>query len=126
MQQVAVESTSDLAGRYEFRLCKVDRSSVTPGQDCFDRTPLAIRESELGQSYRIGQSGGLLSLHLVLPDRLTCAHCILQWRHVTGQSGCVCVCVCVCVRACVCACMRVWGVVLLKYPRGVWGVVKVP
>ncbi|XP_070178706.1 tetratricopeptide repeat protein 23-like isoform X4 [Littorina saxatilis] len=82
---VFIDSTADLVGQYEFRLCKLTNSNETPDQDCFDQTPLSIRESRLGQSYRIGQSGGLTALHLVLPENLTCTHCILQWRHVTGN-----------------------------------------
>ncbi|KAK7497866.1 hypothetical protein BaRGS_00011000 [Batillaria attramentaria] len=83
---VAVDSSADLLGKYEFRLCKLNTGRDTPTQDCFDQTRLTIREAEFGQSYQIGQSGGLVSLHLQLPDTLVCSHCILQWRHVTGYK----------------------------------------
>ncbi|XP_076438798.1 uncharacterized protein LOC143277782 [Babylonia areolata] len=82
---VVIDSAAYLLGQYEFRLCQLNSSEDTPDQSCFDASPLPIRESDLGLNYRIGQAGGLVSLHLVLPENFTCLHCILQWRHVTGN-----------------------------------------
>ncbi|PVD36417.1 hypothetical protein C0Q70_03400 [Pomacea canaliculata] len=90
---VAVDSTSELLGKYEFRLCKLESNKETPDQHCFDQYRLSIVESEYGQSYQISQSGGLISLHLKLPEDMVCSHCLLQWRHITGfktnRQGCV-------------------------------------
>ncbi|KAK0055793.1 hypothetical protein Bpfe_014859 [Biomphalaria pfeifferi] len=75
---VVMETTGTLFGRFEAN------SMETPEQSCFDKNLLTILESEQGTGYIVGSKQGIHTLNIQLPNSLTCPHCILQWRHVTG------------------------------------------
>ena len=85
---VTVDLTANHGGYFEFRLCAIKGQNRFETQDCFDRNPLLIRDIP-GEDfqYRIKDRSmqGHVNLLVKLPPKLTCRHCVLQWRYWTGE-----------------------------------------
>ncbi|XP_033748370.1 uncharacterized protein LOC117333264 [Pecten maximus] len=84
---IEIQVTASHHGFFEFRLCPNNDPSKPVTQECLDRHVLKqpdgkTRVIEVGraQTYRA---------KLILPDRVTCSQCLLQWKWNTGNSyGC--------------------------------------
>ncbi|XP_050389595.1 uncharacterized protein LOC126808711 [Patella vulgata] len=71
-------------GYFQFNFCpQTDLYSFVDLGLCFSKNPLTVWETNSSRYY-VGSAGGLLSLHLILPDALQCENCVLQWVYVTG------------------------------------------
>ncbi|KAL3885301.1 hypothetical protein ACJMK2_025381 [Sinanodonta woodiana] len=81
---VTFDISNNLLGYVEFKLCP--RNSTVGGlnQSCFDQYPLWINESD-SYRYYIGSLGGIYDIHVFPPKYVTCTHCVLQWKFVTGR-----------------------------------------
>ncbi|RUS82293.1 hypothetical protein EGW08_009925, partial [Elysia chlorotica] len=61
-------------GYFEVKLCPRDQLTTLVTQACFDAFTL--------KSPRL--DSGLYKMEVQLPPGITCAHCVIQWRYLTG------------------------------------------
>ncbi|XP_063399680.1 uncharacterized protein LOC134684322 [Mytilus trossulus] len=82
--EVKVQVTATHLGYFEFRLCPVNNPRQPATQACLDRYVL---QQPSGQTkfYEPGAIG-TYTVHLVLPQGLSCKQCVLQWKWNTGNS----------------------------------------
>ncbi|XP_046584440.1 uncharacterized protein LOC124291499 [Haliotis rubra] len=71
-----------LGGYFEFSVCPHNFLDEAVTQECFSDYQLSIVGH--GRRYYPRQIG-LHQVKLVIPQDLTCRHCVLQWRWVTDQ-----------------------------------------
>ncbi|KAH3839326.1 uncharacterized protein LOC127876652 [Dreissena polymorpha] len=83
---VTVELTSNHGGYFEFRLCPVNDPTREATHECLDRHLLNIVGH--GTRWFIAAPGPSTTVELVvmLPPKLTCSQCVMQWKWVAGQS----------------------------------------
>lgn len=88
-------------GYFEFRICPNNDVNVRVKQACLDRYLLKIQSVEFfpvvdgmymksgsfipGSTRYFPEDRGVYDLRLVIPERLNCSQCVLQWTHVTGE-----------------------------------------
>ncbi|KAK3577337.1 hypothetical protein CHS0354_008433 [Potamilus streckersoni] len=81
---ITFDISNNLLGYVEFKLCPRNGTTWGLNQSCFDQYPLWINESD-GYRYYIGSLGGIYDIHVFPPKSVTCTHCVLQWKFVTGR-----------------------------------------
>ncbi|XP_037798593.1 uncharacterized protein LOC119593702 isoform X1 [Penaeus monodon] len=81
---VRVDLTTNHRGHFEFRICPNNNPSVEASQTCLDEHPL-FKADGSGFEHDISTSGEQ-AVQLQLPRGLTCTHCVMQWRWVTGNK----------------------------------------
>jgi len=82
---VAVELTMSHKGFMEWRLC-ADHNTET--QDCFNRN-LLLKADGSGSRVPVAETGWYRT-SLVLPQGLTCTHCVIQWNYRGGNNWAQC------------------------------------
>uniref|UniRef100_A0A0B6ZZ67 Chitin-binding type-4 domain-containing protein n=1 Tax=Arion vulgaris TaxID=1028688 RepID=A0A0B6ZZ67_9EUPU len=86
---IRLQITVSHKGYHEFKICNVQRTGgIEATQECLDATVL---EDENGAKkfYNGTESTGYFEYILVLPEGLTCSHCVIQWRWKCGNDwGC--------------------------------------
>ncbi|EFX81690.1 hypothetical protein DAPPUDRAFT_317372 [Daphnia pulex] len=85
---VKIEITAKHKGFYEFKLCPNNNVLQDPTQACFDRFPLSFISVEGIISKRIFVDSvpqGTYAAEIMLPPKVTCSQCIIQWTYVTGN-----------------------------------------
>ncbi|KAL5018830.1 hypothetical protein ScPMuIL_004552 [Solemya velum] len=84
---VTIELTANHHGWMEFRLCANDNPNRRVRQECFDQNILRIVGTSDSRVYapKNGQYH-LISTELILPERVRCRACVLQWRYNAGNS----------------------------------------
>ncbi|KAL4216731.1 hypothetical protein ACF0H5_024454 [Mactra antiquata] len=86
--EVKVEITAHHKGYFRFKICANNENEVT--QECLDRNPLRIRESDTqGDPYRFypPREPKLNELHVELPPGMICDRCVLQWTYTAGNNA---------------------------------------
>lgn len=81
--EVTADITSNHRGHFEVRICPTPDPEAT--QNCLDLHQLELADGS-GFKFNISTDVGLHTMHVKLPTGLTCAHCVLQWRYVTGNN----------------------------------------
>ncbi|KAK4314470.1 hypothetical protein Pmani_014175 [Petrolisthes manimaculis] len=84
---LTIDITANHMGHFEVRICPDPHVEAT--QQCFDQHQLCLADGS-GNNFNITSEVGLHTTHYLLPPTLTCQHCVLQWRYVTGNSWGVC------------------------------------
>ncbi|BFZ26003.1 hypothetical protein BsWGS_29042 [Bradybaena similaris] len=86
---IRLQITVPHRGYHEYRICNVDKTGgVEATQKCLDMTRLANENNET--QFRQGTTeAGYFDYTVVLPENLTCNHCVLQWKWKCGNDwGC--------------------------------------
>lgn len=78
--------TANHRGFFEFRLCNVDGWETEATQECLNATVLRLANTPDMTKYKIEANFRHVSYKLQLPRNITCDHCVLQWKWVTGNS----------------------------------------
>lgn len=83
---VTVELTSNHKGYFEFRLCPVNDPHKKATHACLDKHLLNIVGH--GTRYFITRGGANVYIEMIvmLPPKLKCSQCVLQWKWVAGTS----------------------------------------
>ncbi|KAF7993704.1 hypothetical protein HCN44_010299 [Aphidius gifuensis] len=81
---VRVELTANHFGYFEFRVCpmKVHGKEVT--QECLDKHVLLMEDKQ--SKYYPGPGNRIFEGYFKLPDDLTCAQCVFQWKYIAGNN----------------------------------------
>ncbi|XP_042860647.1 uncharacterized protein LOC122246257 [Penaeus japonicus] len=85
--EITADITSNHRGHFEVRICPDPAGEAT--QECLDLHQLELADGS-GFKYNISTDVGKHSMNVRLPSGLTCAHCVLQWRYVTGNNWGIC------------------------------------
>ncbi|XP_046141975.1 uncharacterized protein LOC114878203 isoform X1 [Osmia bicornis bicornis] len=81
---VHVELTANHHGYFEFRTCSMTYKGKEVDQGCLDQHLLRM---ENGTSrYYPGPGNRIFEAFYKLPDDLTCAQCVFQWKYVAGNN----------------------------------------
>nr|KAG5714949.1 hypothetical protein BaRGS_000437 [Batillaria attramentaria] len=90
--QVTVQLTANHKGWFEFRLCEHNNPFTNITQECLDKHLLVLddtgetRYKVIGPDvidYSVKEN---IKINLRLPQGLTCAACVLQWKYNAGNS----------------------------------------
>ncbi|XP_046555463.1 uncharacterized protein LOC124264736 [Haliotis rubra] len=82
---VTVAITANHLGWFEFRLCPVNDMKVRATQACLDSNLLALADGS-GTRYPIGSASKRYHVDVILPSKVSCSQCVLQWKYHTGNS----------------------------------------
>lgn len=84
-----IDLTADLSanhlGYFEYRVCPVEDPNVPVTQDCLDKHPVYITETQDGRYHVKASENGVIFMKGRLPANMSCDHCVLQWRYNTGN-----------------------------------------
>ncbi|XP_023318551.1 uncharacterized protein LOC106655600 isoform X2 [Trichogramma pretiosum] len=81
---VRVELTANHMGYFEFRTCPMTYNNREVNQECLDR--YVLRGENGTARYYPGEGNRIFEAYYKLPDGLTCAQCVFQWRYVAGNN----------------------------------------
>lgn len=81
---VRVELTANHHGYFEFRTCAMTYKDKEVDQDCLDQHLLRSKNGSI--RYYPGPGNKIFEAFYKLPDDLTCAQCVFQWRYVAGNN----------------------------------------
>ncbi|XP_017873552.1 PREDICTED: uncharacterized protein LOC108620996 [Drosophila arizonae] len=93
---VGVKITTNHLGHFEFHLCNLDAFGGE-SEECFNQHRLRFPDGS--DRLEIGTKAGEFDVTVILPEGLTCHHCVLRWTYVgannwgncgdgTGALGC--------------------------------------
>ncbi|XP_066941986.1 uncharacterized protein [Macrobrachium rosenbergii] len=83
---VTIHMSANHRGYYEFRLCNNNNPNAKDSQRCLDKQLLELAD---GSGTRYALEGGIRGRHTVhvqLPPKLSCSHCVMQWTWVAGNN----------------------------------------
>ncbi|XP_015592756.1 uncharacterized protein LOC107266619 [Cephus cinctus] len=81
---VHVELTANHHGYFEFRVCPMTVRGEEVTQECLDKH--VLRGDNGTTRYYPGPGNRIFQAYYKLPDDLTCAQCVFQWRYVAGNN----------------------------------------
>ncbi|XP_076181127.1 uncharacterized protein LOC143153609 isoform X1 [Ptiloglossa arizonensis] len=81
---VRVELTANHHGYFEFRTCSMTYKDKEVDQDCLDKHLLRAENGSI--RYYPGPGNKIFEAFYKLPDDLTCAQCVFQWRYTAGNN----------------------------------------
>lgn len=81
---VKIELTANHMGYFEFRICAMTYSGKEVSQQCLDK--YKMRDRYGNTRYYPAAGNGVFENEYKLPDDLTCAQCVFQWRYVAGNN----------------------------------------
>lgn len=81
---VRVELTANHHGYFEFRTCAMTYKGKEVDQGCLDQHLLRSKNGSI--RYYPGPGNKIFEAFYKLPDDLTCAQCVFQWRYVAGNN----------------------------------------
>lgn len=93
--QIVVNLTATHGGYFEFKLCANDDVLTPITQNCLDKhlltradKPGETRYSDIPEGEYVNglPTSYLAQMRYKLPDDLSCQHCVLQWRYITGKT----------------------------------------
>ena len=84
--EAKIELSSNRAGWFEFRLCKLRSDDEDATQECLDENLLEDRQGNTRIRVKKAQKGGQIRFRLQLPKELTCDHCVFQWKYHTATN----------------------------------------
>lgn len=73
--------TANHLGFFKFRLCNLDKYDKE-SDECFDDILLKLTNGD--DKFTISDQEADFHIPLMLPEDLTCNHCVLQWTWRTG------------------------------------------
>lgn len=85
---------SQQLGSYEFRICSKDNIHGAVTQECLDQNVLMVKDNTAVNSvfrprYYVTPSIRNMPNHKItakIPNGLTCKHCVLQWKFISGKK----------------------------------------
>ncbi|KAJ8676581.1 hypothetical protein QAD02_012368 [Eretmocerus hayati] len=81
---IKVELTANHRGYFEFRTCGMKYRNQEVNQECLDENLLT---GDNGTArYYPGEGNRIFEAEYKLPDGLTCAWCVFQWRYIAGNN----------------------------------------
>lgn len=83
---VLVQITANHKGYFEFHLCPHNNPKRRVTQECLDRYPLRLLDGKTKYFLENYLSHSNFTLSLILPSRLTCTQCVLQWKYTAGNT----------------------------------------
>ncbi|XP_033216760.1 uncharacterized protein LOC117172708 [Belonocnema kinseyi] len=81
---VRVELTANHYGYFEFRTCPMTYKGTEVTQECLDKYLLRGENGTI--RYYPAPGNGIFESYYKLPEGLTCAQCVFQWRYVAGNN----------------------------------------
>lgn len=92
--QITVRTISPQMGSYEFRICSMDNLHGAVKQSCLDQNVLLVKDNTAVNSffraryYVTPSIRNMLSHKIIakIPKGFTCAHCVLQWKFISGKE----------------------------------------
>ncbi|KAH8383100.1 hypothetical protein KR009_006770 [Drosophila setifemur] len=84
---VGLKITTNHLGYFEFHLCNLDYFGGE-SEECFNNHLLRFHDGS--QRLHIGTQGGEFDVTVILPDGVTCNHCVLRWTYVGANNWGVC------------------------------------
>ncbi|XP_048506013.1 uncharacterized protein LOC105686872 isoform X2 [Athalia rosae] len=81
---INVELTANHRGYFEFRLCPLKYRGIEATDECLDKHIL-LGENGTARYYP-GPGNKIFESYYRLPDDVTCAQCVLQWRYIAGNN----------------------------------------
>lgn len=84
---IGFEITANHLGYVYYNLCNLDEFGVE-SEECFEK--YRLRFADGSDRFYIGPSTGLIDSFVVLPENLSCKHCVLRWTYNTGNSWGIC------------------------------------
>ncbi|XP_058792950.1 uncharacterized protein LOC131665223 [Phymastichus coffea] len=80
-----VEITANHMGHFEFSLCPLNYTMDIENEECFDAHPIYLANGE--REYPIkADPPSFYNIKAVLPDDVTCEHCVLRWHYRCGNN----------------------------------------
>ncbi|XP_008211706.2 uncharacterized protein LOC103316982 [Nasonia vitripennis] len=77
-------------GYFRFSVCPLSRPDELETEECFDKHPLKLADGSDQFQLKAGVTGDV-NIDLVLPEGLTCEHCVFRWHWKVannwGQCG---------------------------------------
>lgn len=91
---IRVELTASHMGYFEFRLC----DNIKADQSCLDKhllkllggTPSIPNPNDLDTRFYPRNGSRIYEIRAMLPKKMECASCVLQWRYVAGNNWGIC------------------------------------
>ena len=87
--EVSVEVTANHAGHFTFSVCP-GQDGEDPSQQCLDNNLLTVEETGSTTFPLTDRRTGHHNLTLLLPPRLSCRHCVLQWTWTCANNWALC------------------------------------
>ncbi|GFS09714.1 cell wall integrity and stress response component 4-like [Elysia marginata] len=81
---IRVTVTANHQGWFYFHLCDREDASQPETEDCLNRTPLYLADGRHRFPLR-ERIFGVVNIRVKLPDEVTCSHCVLRWKWITGE-----------------------------------------
>ncbi|XP_043267096.1 uncharacterized protein [Venturia canescens] len=81
---VRIELTANHHGYFEFRTCAMTARGVDVTDECLDKYLLKMENGTA--RYYPGPGNRIFEGYYKLPDELTCAQCVFQWRYIAGNN----------------------------------------
>ncbi|XP_011166939.1 uncharacterized protein LOC105200861 [Solenopsis invicta] len=81
---VRVELTANHHGYFEFRTCAMTYHDREVTQECLDQH--LLRAENGSTRYYPGPGNRVFEGYYKLPEGLTCAQCVFQWRYIAGNN----------------------------------------
>lgn len=76
--------TANHFGYFEFRICPMKVKGIEVTQDCLNKH-LLLMEDNSSKLYP-GPGNRIFEGFFKLPDGLTCAQCVFQWKYIAGNN----------------------------------------
>ncbi|KAH8399602.1 hypothetical protein KR215_004594 [Drosophila sulfurigaster] len=84
---VGVKITTNHLGHFEFNLCNLDTFGAE-SEACFNQNRLRFPDGS--DKLQIGSQSGEFDVTVMLPEGLTCSHCVLRWTYVGANNWGMC------------------------------------
>ncbi|KAH8311234.1 hypothetical protein KR044_005138 [Drosophila immigrans] len=84
---VGVKITTNHLGHFEFHLCNLDTFGGE-SEACFNQHRLRFPDGS--DRLQIGTQSGEFDVTVLLPEGLTCQHCVLRWTYVGANNWGMC------------------------------------
>ncbi|EDW81638.1 uncharacterized protein Dwil_GK12182 [Drosophila willistoni] len=84
---VSVKITTNHLGYFEFHLCNLDAFG-SESEDCFNQN--ALRFPDGSDRLHIGTQAGEFDVTVLLPEQVTCNHCVLRWTYTGANNWGLC------------------------------------
>ncbi|EDW96121.2 uncharacterized protein LOC6535786 [Drosophila yakuba] len=84
---VGVKITTNHLGHFEFHLCNLDAFGGE-SEECFEQNRLRFPDGS--DKLHIGVQSGEFDVTAMLPEGLTCSHCVLRWTYVGANNWGIC------------------------------------
>ncbi|KAK2581715.1 hypothetical protein KPH14_002200 [Odynerus spinipes] len=87
--EITVNLTASHLGYFEFAICPLSEPNELETDECFKKYPVQLADGTY--HYQITKFGSnVYTIEAVLPEGLTCEHCVIRWHYRTANSWGVC------------------------------------